>query len=70
MDEIKKYKNPYKTVDVRNLLLEIENCDELSPVQKSLIYSIGLRIGYEEDTRCTEDADVHHRVRHRHHQRL
>ena len=46
MDEIKKYKNPYTTVDVRILLLEIENCDELSPIQKSLIYSIGLRIGY------------------------
>ena len=46
MSEIKNYKNPYSTVDVRNLLLEIENCDELSQSQKSLIYSIGLRIGY------------------------
>ena len=33
-------------MDVRNLLLEIENCDEISQSQKSLIYSIGLRIGY------------------------
>ena len=31
---------------MRNLLLEIESCDELTPFQKSLIYSIGLRIGY------------------------
>ena len=46
MSEIKNYKNPYSTVDVRNLLLEIENCDEISQSQKSLIYSIGLRIGY------------------------
>ena len=46
MAEIKNYKNPYSTVDVRNLLLEIENCDEISQSQKSLIYSIGLRIGY------------------------
>ena len=46
MDELKNYKNPYTKVDVRNLLLEIENSNELSPSQKSLIYSIGLRIGY------------------------
>ena len=46
MAEIKNYENPYSTVDVRNLLLEIERCDELNPLQKSLIYSIGLRIGY------------------------
>ena len=46
MAEIKNYKNPYSTVDVRNLLLEIESSDELTQSQKSLIYSIGLRIGY------------------------
>ena len=46
MAELKKYKNPYSTVDVRNLLLEIEKCEELTQVQRSLIYSIGLRIGY------------------------
>ena len=46
MAELNNYKNPYSTVDVRNLLLEIENCDEISQSQKSLIYSIGLRIGY------------------------
>ena len=45
MSEIKNY-NPYSTINVRNLLLEIESCDELTPSQKSLIYSIGLRIGY------------------------
>ena len=46
MAELNNYKNPYSTVDVRNLLLEIEKCDELSQTQKSLLYSIGLRIGY------------------------
>ena len=46
MSEIKNYNNPYSTINVRNLLLEIESCDELTPFQKSLIYSIGLRIGY------------------------
>ena len=46
MAELNNYKNPYSTVDVRNLLLEIEKCDELSQIQKSLLYSIGLRIGY------------------------
>lgn len=46
MAELNNYKNPYSTVDVRNLLLEIERCDELSQTQKSLLYSIGLRIGY------------------------
>ena len=46
MEELNNYKNPYSTVDVRNLLLEIEKCDELSQTQKSLLYSIGLRIGY------------------------
>ena len=46
MAELNNYKNPYTSVDVRNLLLEIENTDELTQQQKSLIYSIGLRIGY------------------------
>ena len=46
MAELNNYKNPYSTVDVRNLLLEIEKCDELSQTQKSLLYSICLRIGY------------------------
>jgi hypothetical protein len=46
MAELNNYKNPYSTIDVRNLLLEIEKCDELSQTQKSLLYSIGLRIGY------------------------
>ncbi len=46
MAELNNYKNPYSTVDVRNLLLEIEKCDELSQIQKSILYSIGLRIGY------------------------
>ena len=46
MDELKKYKNPYTSVDVRKLLLDIESCDLLTSSQRSLIYSIGLRIGY------------------------
>ena len=46
LSELSKYENHYQTVDVRNLLLEIENNDLLTDEQKSLIYSIGLRIGF------------------------
>ena len=46
LSELKNYDNHYKTVDVRNLLLEIENNESLTNSQKSLIYSIGLRIGF------------------------
>ena len=46
LSELKNYDNHYKTVDVRNLLLEIENNEYLTNSQKSLIYSIGLRIGF------------------------
>ena len=46
LSELKNYDNRYKTVDVRNLLLEIENNESLTNSQKSLIYSIGLRIGF------------------------
>ena len=46
LSELSKYDNHFKTVDVRNLLLEIENNELLTNEQKSLIYSIGLRIGF------------------------
>ena len=46
LSELNKYNNHYKTIDVRNLLLEIENNDILTKEQKSIIYSIGLRIGF------------------------
>ena len=46
LSELNKYENHYKKVDVRNLLLEIEGDKILTEEQKSLIYSIGLRIGF------------------------
>ena len=46
LSELNKYNNHYKKVDVRNLLLEIESNDILTNEQKSIIYSIGLRIGF------------------------
>lgn len=46
LSELKNYDNHFKTVDVRNLLLEIENNEIITNQQKSLIYSIGLRIGF------------------------
>ena len=46
LSELNKYENHFKTVDVRNLLLEIENDEFLTNEQRSLTYSIGLRIGF------------------------
>ena len=46
LSELNKYNNHYKKIDVRNLLLEIESNDILTNEQKSIIYSIGLRIGF------------------------
>ena len=46
LSELNKYNNPFKTIDVRNLLLKIENNEFLTNEQKSIIYSIGLRIGF------------------------
>ena len=46
LSELTKYDNHFQKVDVRNLLLEIESNDLLTKEQKSLIYSIGLRIGF------------------------
>ena len=46
LSELNNYANHFKTVDVRNLLLEIENNENITNEQKSLIYSIGLRIGF------------------------
>ena len=46
LSELTKYDNHFQKVDVRNLLLEIESNDLLTNEQKSLIYSIGLRIGF------------------------
>ena len=46
LTELNNYNNHFKTVDVRNLLLEIENNENLTNEQKSIIYSIGLRIGF------------------------
>ena len=42
LSELNKYNNPFKTIDVRNLLLKIENNEFLTNEQKSIIYSIGL----------------------------
>ena len=46
LSELDKYNNNFKKIDVRNLLLEIERDDSLTDEQKSIIYSIGLRIGF------------------------
>ena len=46
LSELNKYNHHYKTIDVRNLLLEIESDERLTNEQKNIIYSIGLRIGY------------------------
>ena len=46
LSELNNYTNHFKTVDVRNLLLEIENNEYITKEQKSIIYSIGLRIGF------------------------
>ena len=46
LDELNNYHNYFKSVNVRNLLLEIESNECLTDEQKSLIYSIGLRIGF------------------------
>ena len=61
LSELNNYDNHFKTVDVRNLLLEIENNEFLTNEQKSLIYSIGLRIGFggrESDMQMIFDYSI------------
>ena len=61
LSELNKYNNHYKKIDVRNLLLEIESDENLTNEQRSIIYSIGLRIGFggkEDDMKMLFDYSL------------